>query len=137
MRAKDALRLDVLRMLLSSLKNKKIELGNKEELTDDQAAAVVKSEIKKRRDSIVAYEDGGRQDLAQKEAAEIGILNRYLPAQMGEAEIEKEVMAVIAEMGGEASPRDFGQVMGAVMKRIGNKADGNTVSAILKRILTG
>lgn len=137
MKAKDAVSLSALRMLVAALKNKKIELGNKEDLSDDQAVSVVKSEIKKRRDSIAAYKEGKRPDLAQKEADEIAILEKYLPPPMSETEVEKEIEAVIAEMGGDAGPRDFGRLMGAAMKKLGGRADGNTVSAALKKILNG
>jgi uncharacterized protein YqeY len=136
MKAKDATRLDALRMLISALKNKMIETGNRENPSDDQVFFVVKSEIKKRRDSIIAYEQGNRRDLADKEAGEIAVLEKYLPAQMDEAEVEKEIMAAIESMGGVGAG-DFGRTMGVVMKRIGNRADGNAVSVILRKILAG
>ncbi|PLX26994.1 hypothetical protein C0583_05385 [Candidatus Parcubacteria bacterium] len=135
MREKRADDLSTLRMLLTALKNKKIELGNKEELKDEEAMAVVKSEIKKRKDSIQAYNDGVRQDLADKEQAEIDILSKYMPEQMSEADVEKIVDEVISGIE-NASKANFGQIMGEVMKKTKGEADGGVVSAIVNKKLS-
>ncbi|OGF27819.1 hypothetical protein A2331_06965 [Candidatus Falkowbacteria bacterium RIFOXYB2_FULL_34_18] len=133
MRDKKALELSVLRMLLASLKNKKIELIVPE-LNDDQVVMVIKTEVKKRKDSVMAYKNGNREDLAEKELAEIKILEKYMPEQMGEEEVEKIVKETIDSMG-EVTMQDFGKIMGAVMNKTKGQADGNAVSAIVKKIL--
>jgi len=134
MRDKDAFRLSVLRMLLAALKNKKIELGQDEVLTDEVVTSVIKTEIKKRKDSVVAYTDGGRQDLADNEKKEVEILEKYMPEQMSEAEVEKIVKSAIEELDA-SSPSDFGKVMGAAMAKTKGQADGNMVSALVKKNL--
>jgi len=123
-------------MIMAALKNKKIELGNKNELTDEEAAGVLKTEVKKRRDSASVYEAGNRDDLAEKEKAEIAILEKYMPAMMDEAEIEKITKDVIASLG-EIGPKDFGKVMGAVMAKVKGKADGGSVNRAVKKVLAG
>src|SRR3989339_788203 len=128
MRDKKALELSVLRMLLASLKNKKIELIVPE-LNDDQVVMVIKTEVKKRKDSVMAYKNGNREDLAEKK-----ILEKYMPEQMGEEEVEKIVKETIDSMG-EVTMQDFGKIMGAVMNKTKGQADGNAVSAIVKKIL--
>ena len=135
LRAKRKNELSVLRMLLAAIKNKKIELIAKDELTDEQIFAVIKSEIKKRKDSIEAYANGQRPDLVDQESAEIKILEKYCPAQMSEAEIEKIVEEVISSIKG-ANMSNFGQVMGQVMGRTKGQAEGNAVSALVKKILS-
>lgn len=134
MRAKAEQELLVLRMLISSLKNKRIELKKQEELSNEEIVAVLKTEVKKRRDSISSYQDGGREDLAEKEQAEIDIIQKYLPEEMGEEAVRTVVQEVIAGMG-EVSPADFGKVMGAVMGKLKNQADGSVVQRIVKENL--
>jgi len=136
MRSKEELKLSTLRMITAALKNKKIELGNKNELTDEEAAGVLKTEVKKRRDSASVYETGNRNDLAEKEKAEIAILEKYMPAMMDEAEVEKIAKDVIASLG-ETGPKDFGKIMGAVMARVKGKADGGLVNQVVKKVLAG
>ncbi len=126
--------LSILRMLLSALKNKKIELGNKNELTDEEAQAVVKTEVKKRKDSVVSYREGGRTDLAEIEQREIDFLSKYLPDQMDEQEIEKIAVEIISGIS-EASQANFGQIMSEAMKRTRGQADGKMVSSIVKKLL--
>ena len=136
MRDKKTLDLNVLRMLLTAIKNKKISLGGggKDDLHDNQISAIIKSEIKKRKDSIVAYRDGEREDLALNEEREIKILEKYMPEQISEEELKKIIILALEPLG-KLSSKDFGRAMGAVMKEVGNKADGNMVSKILKEIL--
>ena len=136
MREKKNIDINVLRMLVTSIKNKKISLGGggKDDLKDDQVSAIIKSEVKKRKDSILAYRDGGREDLAVNEENEIKILEKYMPEQMSEEDL-REVIAKILESLGDLSPKDFGRAMGAVMAKVGNEVDGNMVSKILKEAL--
>lgn len=132
MRDKQAEVLSTLRMLIAVMRNKEITLrqGGAAELTDEQAQEVVASEIKKRRDAVDAYTSGGRPELAAKESAEIKILEKYLPAQLSDQELEKVVQEVIA--GGAT---DFGRVMGQVMAKVKGKADGAKVGEIVKKLL--
>ena len=137
MRAKNEMNLSVLRMLLGSLRNKEITLrteGSAVELSDEQAMEVIMSEVKKRNDSVTSYLAGGRNDLADKENAEIKILEKYLPAQLSEEEIAQEVADVVAAMGG-ANVGDFGKVMGQAMARLKGRADGNKVGEAVKKLL--
>lgn len=134
MKAKKEQELSVLRMLLASLKNKKIALGNKEELTEEQILEVVKSEVKKRKDSVEDYTRGDRQDLVDKELAEIGIIEKYMPEQMSESDIEAAVKSVMEDMG-EVSMKDFGNIMSQAMAKLKGQADGSLVSATVKKLL--
>lgn len=132
MKNKDAETLSVLRMLIAAARNKEITLrkDGQAELSDEQIIEVVASEIKKRRDSAEAYISGGRQELADKENSEIKILEKYLPEQLSDEELEKIVQEVVA-----AGADNFGQVMGQVMARAKGKADGNKVGEIVKKLL--
>ena len=136
MRDRKTLDLNVLRMLLTSIKNKKISLGGggKDDLSDEQLIEIIKSEVKKRKDSIVAYRDGGREELAVNEENEIKILGKYMPEQMSEDDLRKIITEVLEPLG-DLSAKDFGRAMGAVMAKVGNKADGGMVSKVLKEIL--
>ena len=136
MKARDELQLSVLRMLLAALKNKKIELKSADELTDEQAVQVVKSEIKKRRDAITSYTAGKRDDLANKEKSELSVLEQYMPAQMSKVEIESVVKEIVSQME-DVKPSDFGRVMGQVMGRTKGQADGTVVSEAVKKVLHG
>ncbi len=135
MREKKEFELAVLRMLSSSLKNNLIETPGKEKLSEDEILAVLKSEVKKRKDSISAYEEGGRKDLADKEREEIEVLSKYLPEAMSAEELEKIVREVVSSQEG-ASMAQFGQIMGQVMGRVKGAADGNEVSAMVKKVLS-
>lgn len=126
--------LSVLRMLISAIKNKKISLGKDFEMKDSDVVDVIKSEIKKRKDSETTYRDAGRMDLAEKEEKEIKTLEKYMPEQMSEEEIEKMVLETISQLSA-SGVKDFGKVMGAMMGRIKGKADGDLVSGTVKRIL--
>lgn len=138
LRAKDELRLSVLRMLSSAIHNRELEKraksGKEETLTDEEVAAVIRSEVKKHRDSIAEFEKGGRKDLAEKESAELKILEAYLPAELSDEEIEKIVKEVIAETGA-SDAKQFGRVMSEAMKRIKGQAGGDRVSAAVRRFL--
>lgn len=138
MRSKDELRLSVLRMLSSAIHNRELEkrakTGKQEELTEEETVAVIRSEVKKRRDAIAEFEKGGRKDLAEKESTELKILEKYLPQEISDGEIEKIVREVVAELGAVA-PKDFGRVMGEVMKRAKGQASGDRMSSAVKRAL--
>ena len=133
---KQATVVSVLRMLKAALTNKEIEkkMPKGQNLPDEEVVAVIKSEIKKRKDSIEAYGAGQRADLIEKEEAELKILEKYLPEQMSEEEIKKIVLETISEIK-PAGPADFGKVMGQVVKKTKNQADGQIVSRIVKEEL--
>jgi len=131
MKEKKALELSVLRMLSAAAKNKQIEL-KAEVLSDDQLIGVIKSEVKKRKDSAEQYKTGRRDDLADKELAEITILMKYLPEQLSGADIAKAVDEVIAELGEGAN---FGAIMGQTMAKLRGQADGNAVREAVNKKL--
>ena len=134
MKAKEELRLSTLRMVKAALKNKEIE--KREPLTDAEAMAVLNTLIKQRKDSIEQFTKGGRLELADKEGAEIGIIEGYLPKAAGEEEIASTVRAVIAEMG-TPTIKDMGAVMKNVMARFaGARVDGKLVSDTVKKELS-
>lgn len=132
MKSGDKNSLSVLRMLNSEIKNKEIDKGAS--LSDDLIIDVIVSQIKKRRDSIDAYQKGGRQDLVRQEKSELDILNKYLPEQMSEGEIRKIVADTISELGA-ASQSEMGKVMGALAPKLKGKADNALVSRIVKEEL--
>ena len=133
MRKKEPVRLGALRMLKSALTNKEIERGHA--LDDGEALQVVNSLVKQRRDSIEQFTKGGRQDLADKEAAEIRILDVYLPPAADPAVVEQAVKDAIAETGA-TSAKDMGRVMKAVMPKLaGQSVDGKTVNELVRKLL--
>jgi uncharacterized protein len=134
MRAKETLKLSVLRMLITAIKNKKIEQKQSEDMNDEQVLAIVKSEVKKRKDSIKSYTDGGRQDLADIEESEILILDGYMPEQMSDGDLESKVKSVIDSIE-SPSMQDFGKIMGQSMGVVKGLADGDRVSAVVKKLL--
>ena len=122
----------VLRMLFSDIKN--VEINERKEINDEKIIEIIKKNIKSRKDSIEQYTKGNREDLANQEKNELEILEKYMPEQMSEDEVRKIVVNIISKS--EAvSASDFGKIMGAVMKEIGNKADGNLVGGIVKEEL--
>jgi len=145
-----------LRMLLAAVKNREIEKrahpvrsqsplaaadspmasrtsngARGEELSDEEVLAVVRSEVKKRKDAIAEFGKAGREDLVKKESAELAILEKYLPAEISDEEIEK----LLAPLAQGASASDFGRVMGAAMKAVSGRASGDRVSVAVKRML--
>ena len=132
MRAKEADRLGTIRMLLAAMKQK--EVDERVELDDTLVVGIVDKLIKQRKDSVTQYEAGGRQDLADKERAEITVLEAYLPARLSQAEVEAAVHAIVTELGA-AGPGDMGKVMGAVKQRLAGQADMGLVSAAVKAAL--
>ncbi len=136
MKAKAELKLSTLRMVKAALKNR--EIDKRAPLTDQEAMAVLNTLIKQRRDSIEQFTKGGRQELADKEAAEIKIIEGYLPQAVGEEEIAATVRAVIAEMG-SPTMKDMGTVMKNVMAKFaqsGSRVDGKAVSETVKKELS-
>jgi uncharacterized protein len=130
MKARDRVTLDALRMLKTALTNKSIEKGR--ELEPDEALQVVNTLVKQRRDSIEQFTKGSRPDLARKEAAEITVLERYLPAAASTDDITAAVAAAVQETGA-TSPKDMGRVMKAAMARLAGKTvDGRAVSDAVK-----
>ncbi|MBU1132416.1 GatB/YqeY domain-containing protein [Patescibacteria group bacterium] len=132
LKKKDSLTIDTLRMLKAGLKNKSIEL--KRELTEEDFVSIVRNEIKKRNESVVAFEQGGRRELADKEKAEIEILQDFLPDEAPVEEVRALAEAAIQNLP-EEDRKNFGKAMSAAMKELKGKADGNTVSGIVKEII--
>ena len=134
MRAKDMERLGTIRLLQAAMKQKEVD----ERITLDDAGvvAIVDKLIKQRKDSIAAFEGAGRQDLADKEKAEMAVLQIYLPARLSAEEVAAEVKAIVAELGAKG-PGDMGKVMGAVKTKLAGKADMGQVSAAVKAALAG
>jgi hypothetical protein len=134
MRAKDSERLGTIRLLLAALKQK--EVDERVELDDTMVVAIVDKLIKQRKDSIEAFVKAERQELADKEAAEMKVLQAYLPQRMSADEVMAEVKAIVAELGA-SGPGDMGKVMGAVKTKLAGKAEMGTVSAAVKAALAG
>jgi uncharacterized protein YqeY len=134
MRAKDTERLGTIRLLTAAMKQK--EVDERVELDDVAVIGIVDKMLKQRKDSIEAFEKAGRQDLADKEKAEVAVLQAYLPARLSADEVAAEVKAIVAELGAKG-PGDMGKVMGAVKSRLAGKADMGQVSAAVKAALAG
>ena len=133
MRAKDADKLGAIRLLLAACKQK--EVDERVELDDAMVIALVDKLIKQRKDSVAAYVQAQRQDLADKESAEIAVLQVYLPQRLSPEEISAAVAAIVAEVGA-TGPGDMGKVMGAVKAQLAGKADMGLVSAAVKAALS-
>ncbi len=130
MKAKDAARTSTLRMVKAAMQNREIEKGGP--LDDDELMKLLRSLVKQRRDSVEQYQKGGRQDLVDKEQAEIGVIETYLPQAASQVEIEQAVEEAISETGA-TSMKDMGAVMKAAMTRLaGKSADGRLVSETVK-----
>ena len=137
MRSRDELRLSTLRMVKAAIKNKEVE--KRAPLDDKETQQILGTLIKQRRDSIEQFTKGGRQELADKEAAEIKMIEHYLPKAMGEEQIAEVVKATIAEMG-SPTMKDMGAVMKNVMAKLqatGARVEGKTVSELVKKGLGG
>jgi uncharacterized protein YqeY len=133
MRKQDAARLTPLRMLKAAFMNKSVEKGR--DLDDAEERQVVSSLVKQRRDSIEQFAKGGRQDLVDKETAEISVLQRYLPPELDPALLDKAVTDAIAETGA-TSQKDMGRVMKATMSKLsGHTVDGKAVNELVRRKL--
>lgn len=128
--AKD--KVSALRMVSAALKNK--EIDKRRQLTDEEVIETVRALIKQRKDSIEQFAKGGRQDLVDKETAEVAVLEVYLPKQLGREELEALVRDAVAQTGAQG-PRDMGKVMKALVPMIGGRADNKLVSELVKSAL--
>ncbi|MEK7171891.1 MAG: GatB/YqeY domain-containing protein [Patescibacteria group bacterium] len=133
MKAKEEVKLGALRMLKASIMKFEVSGDKKVEATDENVLQIIGKEVKQRKDSIEAYKKGAREDLAAKEEAEMKILQTYLPAQMSEEELKTLISRTISQTG--AIVKDFGKVMGTVMAQAKGKADGQTVTRLVKEML--
>lgn len=139
MKAKDKVRLRALRSLRSALANKEIdqrEEGTETVLSEQDALAVVRKQVKQREDSIEQYEEAGREDLVEKEQEEIDVLEDYLPAELSDEELAERLEAIIEEVGA-TSMADMGPVMGRAMDELRGRADGNRVRKMVQDLLSG
>ena len=134
MRAKEADRLNTIRMLMAAMKQK--EVDERIELDDAMVVAIVDKLIKQRKDSAQQFEAGGRQDLVDKENSEIVVLEGYLPQRLSADEVAAAVKAIVVELGA-SGPGDMGKVMGAVKQRLAGQAEMGVVSAAVKAALAG
>lgn len=139
MKSGDKLRLSTLRLVMSAIKDRELGIGGgapvSGPISDADVVAILQKMIKQRRDSLSIYEQAGRKDLAAQEAAEIAVIEEYMPKQMTEAEMQTAVAAVIAEVGA-AGPKDMGKVMGALKARHAGRMDFGKANGIVKRVLT-
>lgn len=133
MKAKEELKLNALRMVKAAIMKWEVD-GEKKEAKDDDVIAILKREIKQRKDSAEQFAAGNRPQMAEKEEAEAKILATYLPAQMAEEQVKKIAEKIIAETGASGAP-DFGKVMGMMMKEVKGQADGGVVQKVVKEIL--
>ena len=134
MRAKDSARLGTVRLLLAAMKQK--EVDERVVLTDADVLAIIDKMVKQRRESIAQFEKAGRNDLADAEKSEIGVLSAYLPQQLSEAEVVREIEGAIAETGAKGA-KDMGKVMALLKPRLAGRADMGKVSGLVKSKLTG
>lgn len=138
MKAKDELSVSTLRLILAALKDRDIAArtkGKKDGISDDDVLGLLRSMIKQRRESIAAYEKGGRMELAQQEAGEIAVIEAFLPEQMSDGEMADAIDAVITEVGA-TSLKDIGKAMGALKQRYAGRMDFGKASALVKARLT-
>lgn len=141
MRANEDVRKTTLRLLLTAIRNAEIPpegatAADRPVLDDDAVLAMIRKEVKQRRDSIDAYTKANRPDLAAKEEAEVAVLSTYLPQQMGRDELVAAVRAIIAQVGA-TSPADKGKVMPAVMAELRDRAEGREINAVVTELLAG
>lgn len=133
MKAKDKVALRGIRAIKSAILLAKTD-GSGNELDDATEIKMLQKLVKQRKDSLAIYTEQGREDLAQTEREEIEVIERYLPAQLGEAELTERIKAIIAESGA-ASMKDMGRVMGLASKSLAGQADGKAISAVVKQLL--
>ena len=134
MRAKDAARLSAIRLLLAAVKQR--EVDERIELDDAAVVSVVEKMLKQRRESIAQFEKAARHDLAEAEKAEVQVLSAYLPAQLSDADLQREIEAAISQSGA-SSAKDMGKVMATLKSRLAGKADMGKVSSLVKSKLSG
>jgi uncharacterized protein YqeY len=134
MKAKDAVALEALRAIKSGIILAKTEAGAKDELSVDEEIKLLQKLVKQRKDSAAIYNEQGRADLAEPELAQVTVIEKFLPAQLSEEEVEAEVSKIITD-GGFSGMAAMGQVMGMASKQLAGKADGKTISTIVKKLL--
>jgi uncharacterized protein len=134
MRAKDSARLSAIRLILAAIKQK--EVDERIELTDADVVSILEKMIKQRRESIAQFEKAARADLVDAEKFELGVLGGYLPQQLGDAEIQKEINAAVTESGASGM-KDMGKVMALLKPRLAGRADMGKVSGLVKNRLSG
>ena len=134
MKAKDQVSLQALRSVKSAILLAQTESGAKEELTEDAEIKLLQKLVKQRKDSAALYSEQGREDLSEPELAEAAVIEKFLPAQLSEQEVEKLVEEAIAQTGA-SSMGDMGKVMGIVSGKVAGRADGKTISTIVKNKL--
>lgn len=132
MKNRDELKLSTLRLVLSALKNKRIDLGR--DMTDDDSLAVLKTMKKQFLDALSDFENAGREELIAKQKGELAILEDYLPTSLGEEELTRIVTEAVQESGATGQA-DFGKAMGAAVKAVEGRADGNAIRTIVQRLL--
>jgi uncharacterized protein YqeY len=135
MKNKDEALLRGLRAIKAEIIKAKTEPGANGDISEDIEMKLLQKLVKQRRDSLAIFEQQNRADLASKEAEEIAVIEKFLPAQMSEEAIKEVLQAIIAEVGA-AGPQDLGKVMGIASKQLAGKADGKVISAITKELLT-
>ncbi|RDI44012.1 GatB/YqeY domain-containing protein [Falsibacillus pallidus] len=134
MKNKEKEKLSVIRMLKAALQNEAIKLG-KQELTEDEELTVLSREVKQRKDSLLEFENAGREDLAEKVRTEITFVEIYMPKQLSEEEVAQIVKHTISEVNA-SSKADMGKVMSALMPKVKGKADGSLVSKLVQQLLS-
>ncbi len=134
MKNKDALRRDTLRMTMNAFKQ--VEVDDQRELSAEEAMDILMKEVKKRRDTIDELVNAGREDSAEQERAELAVIESFLPQQLSEDEIAALAREAIAETGA-SSPKEMGQVMGALMPKVKGRADGKLVNQVVRQLLQG
>ena len=135
LRQGDDTRKSTIRMLMSAINTEEVAGAERRELTEDEVLKVVARQVKQRRDSIEEFNKAGREELAEKEAAEMKVLRAYMPEQAGREEIEAEARKVIDEVGA-TGPQDKGKVMQAIMPRLAGRAEGRDINAIVTQQLS-
>lgn len=136
MKSKNEAALRGLRAIKSEIIKAKTEPGAGGELAPEKEIPMLQKMVKQRKDSLQIYEEQNREDLAQKEREEIAVIERFLPQQMSEEELRAALQEIIAETGA-SSPADMGKVMGAATKKLAGRADGKTISTLVKQMLAG
>jgi len=133
MKARDSLKVSVLRMLKADINNLKLD-QNKKALTDDEIIKIVRRQVKQHKDSIEQFKKGAREDLVEKETKELAILLSYMPEELPEDELKKIIAETVKELGATGR-KEMGKVMKAVMEKVKGAADGKAVSRIVSEIL--
>ena len=136
MKSKNEAALRGLRAIKSEIIKAKTEPGAGGELAPEKEIPMLQKMVKQRKDSLQIYEEQNREDLAQKEREEIALIERFLPQQMSEEELRAALQEIISETGA-SSPADMGKVMGAATKKLAGRADGKTISTLVKQMLAG